>query len=276
MRGNTKQSSGFVTDTDGEVRTATGWNLSDNSVDTFARKKGSKKWELVRKYSGESRETFDFLGFSKNDPNEVYVKANLGEDKVGIYTYNLETKAYSERLFGLKNVDADGILRKPYSSEVTGYHYTSKHPTKHFINPNEQALHDSIQNIFQGKHVSVLSRSKGDDSIVVKTSSDSDTGTYYLINDKKSVKLIGEKLPLVDKNKLGNLKYITYTARDGRKIKAYVTIPTVGKKPYPAVVLPHGGPWVRDVNIFDDWSQLLASHGYIVIQPQYRGSTVMV
>ena len=69
------------------------------------------------------------------------------------------------------------------------------------------------------------------------------------------------------------MKFVTYKARDGRKIKAYVTIPTVGKKPYPAVVMPHGGPWARDVNIFDDWAQLLASHGYIVIQPQFRGST---
>jgi dipeptidyl aminopeptidase/acylaminoacyl peptidase len=37
--------------------------------------------------------------------------------------------------------------------------------------------------------------------------------------------------------------------------------------------MPHGGPWARDVNIYDEWSQLLAHHGYIVIQPQFRGST---
>ncbi|TMO45134.1 S9 family peptidase, partial [Pseudoalteromonas ruthenica] len=53
---------------------------------------------------------------------------------------------------------------------------------------------------------------------------------------------------------------------------AYVTIPK-GKAPFPAIVLPHGGPWVRDTVIFDEWSQLLASNGYVVIQPNYRGST---
>ena len=89
----------------------------------------------------------------------------------------------------------------------------------------------------------------------------------------KDVQLIGERAPLVNRELLGAVKYIKYPARDGLKIPAYVTIPKVGKKPYPTVVMPHGGPWVRDVNIYDEWSQLLASHGYMVVQPQYRGST---
>lgn len=107
---------------------------------------------------------------------------------------------------------------------------------------------------------------------MIFTQSANDAGSYYLITNKKKLDKIGEAHPAIDKAKLGDVKYITYKARDGRKVKAYVTIPK-GKAPFPAVVLPHGGPWVRDTIIFDEWAQLLASSGYIVIQPNYRGST---
>jgi dipeptidyl aminopeptidase/acylaminoacyl peptidase len=37
-------------------------------------------------------------------------------------------------------------------------------------------------------------------------------------------------------------------------------------------VVPHGGPFVSEVVSFDTWGQMLANHGYMVLQPQYRGS----
>ena len=37
-------------------------------------------------------------------------------------------------------------------------------------------------------------------------------------------------------------------------------------------MLPHGGPFVSEVILYDEWSQMLANNGYLVVQPQYRGS----
>jgi dipeptidyl aminopeptidase/acylaminoacyl peptidase len=102
--------------------------------------------------------------------------------------------------------------------------------------------------------------------------SDKDPGSYYLLSNKNKLEFLGARNPLIKKEHLSSVKYVKYTARDGRKIPAYITIPK-GKGPFPAVVMPHGGPWVRDVNIYDEWSQLLAHYGYVVIQPQFRGST---
>jgi TonB family protein len=41
----------------------------------------------------------------------------------------------------------------------------------------------------------------------------------------------------------------------------------------PLIVMPHGGPFARDSFDFDPWVQFLASRGYAVLQPEYRGST---
>ena len=41
---------------------------------------------------------------------------------------------------------------------------------------------------------------------------------------------------------------------------------------YPLVVMPHGGPHARDYPLYDDFAQFIATRGYIVIQPNFRGS----
>jgi dipeptidyl aminopeptidase/acylaminoacyl peptidase len=67
---------------------------------------------------------------------------------------------------------------------------------------------------------------------------------------------------------------ITYTARDGLAIHGYLTRPanSAGKR-VPLVIHPHGGPFgIRDIWGFDGDAQFLASRGYAVLQPNYRGS----
>lgn len=276
LRANTKLSSGFIPDNNGEIRAANAYDAKNNSLDQYVRLTPDDEWELIFKNRAENREQFDFLSFSRENPQEVFISANRGHDTTGIYTYNIETKEYSERLFGLENVDVDDVIlsnKEADRGRLLGFSYEGKHPTAYWLDEYEENLRKAIKAAFPGKYVSLASRSEDDNQIVVRTSASNDPGTYYLLSNKKDVKVIGERFPLIDRDLLGDVKYIKYTARDGLKIPAYVTIPKVGEKPYPTVVMPHGGPWVRDTIIYDEWAQLLASHGYMVLQPNYRGST---
>jgi dipeptidyl aminopeptidase/acylaminoacyl peptidase len=74
-------------------------------------------------------------------------------------------------------------------------------------------------------------------------------------------------------NELGDMLVIKYKARDGTKITGYLTMPPgKGDKNLPLVVMPHGGPELRDFVSFDPWAQMLANRGYAVLQPNFRGS----
>ena len=68
---------------------------------------------------------------------------------------------------------------------------------------------------------------------------------------------------------------ISYKARDGLTIPAYLTLPRGQAKdrPLPVVVHPHGGPSWRDVWEYNPEVQFLASRGYAVFQVNFRGST---
>jgi dipeptidyl aminopeptidase/acylaminoacyl peptidase len=73
---------------------------------------------------------------------------------------------------------------------------------------------------------------------------------------------------------LSQTQPFSFTARDGRPIPGYVTVPrgTAGRR-LPTVMFIHGGPWVRDLGTLDPRVQFLANRGYAVVQVNYRGSS---
>jgi dipeptidyl aminopeptidase/acylaminoacyl peptidase len=74
---------------------------------------------------------------------------------------------------------------------------------------------------------------------------------------------------------LGEVRVVSWTAKDGTRLEGILTLPAGyedGRK-YPFLVLPHGGPESNDTLEFDDFSRMVSGLGYVVLQPQYRGST---
>ena len=74
---------------------------------------------------------------------------------------------------------------------------------------------------------------------------------------------------------LGPVRVVDWTSKDGTQLEGIVTFPsgyTEGKR-YPYLVLPHGGPEANDLLYFDTWAHYISGLGYVVMQPQYRGST---
>lgn len=74
---------------------------------------------------------------------------------------------------------------------------------------------------------------------------------------------------------LGDVRIVHWTSKEGIKLEGIATFPagySEGKK-YAFVVLPHGGPEGNDLFDLDILSRLVAGAGYVVLQPEYRGST---
>jgi dipeptidyl aminopeptidase/acylaminoacyl peptidase len=68
---------------------------------------------------------------------------------------------------------------------------------------------------------------------------------------------------------------IKYKSFDGLEIYGYLYLPKGAKKDgnTPAIVWPHGGPEWQEKNLFNKYFQILCNRGYIVIAPNFRGST---
>ncbi|GLZ52010.1 S9 family peptidase [Actinomycetospora sp. NBRC 106378] len=93
----------------------------------------------------------------------------------------------------------------------------------------------------------------------------------------------GEARPLfrplgrIDPEALAPTRPVSVTARDGLELPSYLTLPVGWDReehtPPPLVLMPHGGPWFRDVWSLDLQVQYFATRGYAVLRPQFRGST---
>jgi dipeptidyl aminopeptidase/acylaminoacyl peptidase len=74
---------------------------------------------------------------------------------------------------------------------------------------------------------------------------------------------------------LAQPEVVHYKSKDGLEIAAilYKPLNYSADKKYPAVLWIHGGPEGQDSLGWDPWALYLAQHGYVVLTPNYRGSS---
>lgn len=96
-----------------------------------------------------------------------------------------------------------------------------------------------------------------------------------IVRDGQLQRITHEGEDRIGQLSLGDVKVVRWTAKDGTKLEGIATFPAGYRAgtPGPFLVLPHGGPEGNDVLDFDTWSRFVAGLGYVVLQPEYRGST---
>jgi dipeptidyl aminopeptidase/acylaminoacyl peptidase len=121
----------------------------------------------------------------------------------------------------------------------------------------------------------VVSRDTADRHWVVVQLVDDGPLTFFLWDrgGRKETPLFQDQ-PALSKYALAAQKFVTFRARDGVVLPAYLTLPPgIPARKLPLVLFPHGGPWARDHWGFDPIVQWLANRGYAVLQVEFRGST---
>ncbi|EAQ29221.1 prolyl oligopeptidase family protein [Erythrobacter sp. NAP1] len=280
MRG-TRKYANYTFDSQGNARFAQGAD-SDGTVKSYYRKPGESGWtQFGEVYDQNDRENlyrfiggvYGIVGFHHEDPNIAYfVEALNGEDKAALWTFNLETGQFEEKLFQAENADVMGVGRHsiPGNDKLAFASYPGAKMERHWFDEEEEALYKALEEQIPYSHqLSIRSRSYDGRTMVVYNQGPKDPGSFWLVKEGQLAKL-GSRNPLLNQDALADVKFIRYPSRDGKlMIPGYVTVPN-GEGPFPLIVLPHGGPAVPEVVTYDEWGQLLASAGYMVLQPGYR------
>ncbi len=260
---------------DGHPWLARGFDLGKGDFIWYWRKPGGKGWEEIYRQSEDSFDNFSVVEIDPENPDRILVVANNGHDKDGLWSYDVNEKRFAELIYRRDDTDYLGV--KYHSNNwvnpdvVTAVTYSKGKVYSEFFDATEGAIYEQLENAIPYAHnLSIGSRSRDGSTLVVSNIGPRDPGTYYLLHEGK-LQSVGSRQPLLESENLADVQYISYDARDGQPIYAYLTVPN-GKGPFPLIVLPHGGPFVAESVDYDEWAQLLANNGYMVVQPQYRGS----
>jgi dienelactone hydrolase len=204
-----------------------------------------------------------------------FALSNAGKGRLGLYRYNFATRELGEPVFENASFDIDDVDLSEDGRSVMSVGYMGDSYERVWLDPAMKAHQAAIDAKLPDEGNTIVSWSRDRSRLVVHSYRGIDPGSYHVYQTAAgTLTRIAQLNPGLDSAALAPMKYVEYPSRDGTTIPAYLTLP-VGRAPnlLPLVVLPHGGPFgVRDVWGYDPEVQYLASLGYAVLQPNYRGS----
>lgn len=266
-------------DREGNPRLTQGWDARTQHLVWYTRRPGASGWEEVYRQHEDEFGGFSLVGIDPAKPDSLLVIALNGHDTYGLWSLDINTKAM-EAVYHRSDVDVYAVRRHSnpwtHTGEVVGALYYTDRPRVEYFDELEAATYAQLEAVIpHGHYVVINSRSYDGATMVIYNVGPKDAGTYYLLKDGR-LQVIGGQKPLLRADDLADFRRIEYKARDGTTIPAFLTVPH-GEPPFPLVVMPHGGPFVHErpysyTNYYPEWAQLLANNGYLVLQPQYRGS----
>ena len=264
------QGESWIVDDKGTTRVFTAYNPRLTQV--FYRAGPQAAWTKIAQFARHTREdAFTALAIAE-DGKSIYVSSRHGGDKSAIYRYDPEKKAFGEAAARHPQVDVDTTITD--HGVVRGVWFDADRPGTVWFEEDLARVQSAIDKALPDR-VNSLSWSDDRSRFLVQSYSDVSPGSFFLF-DRNSGKLewLADRRPWIKPEEMSPMRAVRLPARDGKEIPAYLTMPRGSSgKNLPIVVVVHGGPWVHG----DSWRwnpevQFLASRGYAVLQPNFRGT----
>lgn len=259
------KSRGWLVDENGIIVASRTYDENEHQWGLQIRKDG----DLVKIASGESEIEYPTIeGFSPSG-DEVWV-STVENDDPSWKSISLKSGIIGESLKEVKGYRS--LMTDPYTDRIVGGYPISGDSGLVFFDKHRQVVWEELKNYFPGEFVDFISASSDYQKMVILVDGPQH-GYVYLLYDVATHKLQRVGNVYDGLTQIAEVRAIEYEAGDGMRIPAFLTLPP-GKeiKDLPLAVLPHGGPASYDTGRFDWWAQALASQGYAVLQPNYRGS----
>ena len=204
---------------------------------------------------------------------QVYVLARPeGRDRLGLYIFDARQRTFSTPVQEPAQGDAATPWIDPATYELIATCEEIERRVCTGRDPRVQQHLDAVQSFVGADAVVTLAdRSQNGNRWLLYAEGPTLAGAFYVYDlDTSRVDPIALNYPELTEG-LAPTRVERFTTRDGETLWAYVTA-RPGQGPRPTVVMPHGGPESRDHYGFDFFVQYLAAQGYVVIQPNFRGS----
>lgn len=268
---------GWAADGKGVVRWGGASDRDSGEQRSLYRSKAGDPITTVQKvvdtnFTGSGIDPIVFL----DQPDMAIVSSNH-EGYTAIYKANLKTMTIVGKVFAAPDgYDASSAIANERENGIVGFTYSTDRPRQKFVDAKLKAVHGFLEESFGEGNASIVSTNDGDTKLIIALARPNQLNAFYLYDvTTGQMQLIGYENTQIKDGLMNPVEAIRYKASDGLEIEAVITRPRLraGQGKLPVVVLTHGGPYgVRDYAEYDQWAQSIAEQGYVVIQPNYRGS----
>lgn len=263
----------FAVDLSGQARVRQDVNAATGSWVLKGRPKGQSSWKTL--LTGETAEDFlGYLGYSDAD-DSVYMAVKQPDGTSAIVRRGL-ADGQTAIIAPIAANRSPELFWDIYRDTPIAIISQGERPEYTWLDPEMGAAFGVFERAFKGKRVSLTSWSRDRQLFIAQVDAPDSPPAWFLFDKpRKELSPLGDAYPELNGVTFGKTSWTPYKARDGLEIPAYLTLPpgapaTGGK--LPLIVLPHGGPAARDDFGFDFLTQFLATRGYAVLRPQFRGS----
>lgn len=258
---------------DGRGRVQLGMGYDQGVASLFVRAGGDDSWRVLLEQFLASLDTVRPLAFGSNSSELFALKYSKG--RAALFRMDVDQPQTVSLLFADDLYDITGpIILHPETRALLGVQFTAESERQHFLDPSAVATAAWLDEQLPGAINTVIDRSADNRRQLVLSGSDVEPPSLYLYDERRTaLTLIGHHYPELEGQPLAPMRFMTYRARDGQVIPAFLTLPIGKSENLPAIVYPHGGPEARNAKSFDPFVQFLAAQGYAVLQMNFRGST---
>ncbi|VUD59352.1 Dipeptidyl aminopeptidase BIII [Thalassocella blandensis] len=215
----------------------------------------------------------DLVKLGGKGDNLFYIKENEESGFNEILKYNSKTKEH-DTVVSLSDKDVEGMLTNNLN-DLIGYWTQEDLIQRHYFDPELQKINDAAAKKIGNYNFYAPELLFKQKSVVLVYGSNM-PGSYFLYDkDSNKLQFIQNRYLNLSRDKLAIPAKTTVKTRDNLEIESLLLLPPGYEEgqSYPLVILPHGGPQARDVAFYDDFAQFIATRGYVVAQPNFRGST---
>jgi len=223
---------------------------------------------------GEAHTRIHLHGFTF-DNRRLLLVSDVGRDKTALVEFDPITGKEVQELYRHSEVDVLAPLVFRHRRRIDGAVYVTDRIHYAFFDEERKSLQTALDRRFPGLQAGVIERSRDGRRCLVWVTGDRHPGAYYIFDaEDDRLEKLADLRPWLNPEKLAEMTHVVFTSRDGRRIPGYLTWPPgKDRRKLPVVVIPHGDPWTRVVWGFNPEAQFLASRGYAVFQPNFRGSS---
>ncbi|HWA00421.1 MAG TPA: alpha/beta fold hydrolase [Caulobacterales bacterium] len=263
-----KDTEGFLIDSSGVAVATTEYD--DDHRQWTLRVRDGNGWRTAMTQSAEI-ERPELEGFSADGNSAILAMWN---EDLQVWLYHPVSLATGQ-VGDAVGPEASTGLVQDHQQRTIGYARTENFTTYSFNDPAQAATWRRVVDTFPNREINLINATPDFAKLLVYVEGTGYAGNYFVFDTATGrMRQIARAYPDIPSADIAEVRAITYKAADGLDIPAYLTLP-VGRDPtsLPLVVLPHGGPQSRDWARFDWIAQGIASRGYAVLQPNFRGSS---